>query len=69
MLMLNPSQIRQLRLALGETLKEFASRMGVKPDCVVKWEQGRRHPRYAKLLELNDLLKKLQDERGLVLAQ
>lgn len=73
MLMLNHLQIRQLRLALGETLKEFSSRMGVTPDTIVKWEGDRSHPTFSKMVKLNDLLKELpkevQEKHGLVLAQ
>jgi transcriptional regulator with XRE-family HTH domain len=70
MLMLKPSQIKQLRLSLGMTRLEFALSLGLKSEqAVYQWESGRRHPRYEHLEKLNELLTQAQKEHGLVLAQ
>lgn len=68
MLMLTPEQIKQLRKALGWTRPQMADAMGVKVQSVYEWERGMTHPRYPKLVKLNELLKKAQEEHGLVLA-
>lgn len=69
MLMLNHLQIRKLREALGETLKQFSARMGVTPDAIVKWEGGRSHPTYRKMEKLNELAEKVKEEKGIAIAQ
>jgi DNA-binding transcriptional regulator YiaG len=39
-----PKQVRRLRDALGVTQRTFARLLGVSPELVEHWEQGRRTP-------------------------
>ncbi len=38
------AQIKQLRVALGMTQHSLADQLGVRPQVVASWEQGRREP-------------------------
>lgn len=40
----SPAKIRHLRLALSASQAVFAAVLGVSPDAVQSWEQGRRPP-------------------------
>lgn len=62
MLMLTPSEIRQLRLNLGMTAQKFAATLKVHIDTVFKWERGDRHPTYQKMIELNKLANGLKKQ-------
>lgn len=67
MTMLTPAQIRQLRKAMGLTTTQFATLLGISHNTVARWEFGDRHPRWAMMVRLNDLLK-IEQAKGLVLA-
>ena len=41
---LTSKQIRQLRLRLGLTQREFALRVGVRSNTVWRWEAGQSQP-------------------------
>jgi len=58
MVMLTKDDIKELRLALGDTAAEFAARLGVSEDCIWRWERGNRHPTYKRMLQLNELREK-----------
>lgn len=55
MVMLTPTQIRELRLAMGLRAPEFAELFGVCEDTIWRWERGERHPLYKKMVKLNEL--------------
>lgn len=55
MVMLKPSDIKELREFLGLTRKEFAARVGVSDVTVWCWEAGTRHPTYRHLVRLNEI--------------
>lgn len=57
--MANPSmgsRIGQARTAQGMSLRQLATRVGVKPTTVENWERGRSEPRANKLLMLAGIL-------------
>jgi transcriptional regulator with XRE-family HTH domain len=57
--MANPSmgsRIGQARTAQGMSLRQLATRVGVKPATVENWERGRSEPRANKLLMLAGIL-------------
>ncbi len=64
MVMLNDKQIRELRMAMGLSVPEFADLLGVSAAAVYKWEKGTRHPDYAMLVELSRFWEQAA-ERGL----
>lgn len=68
LVMMNGAQIKELRLSLGLTGAEFATKLGVSEDCVWKWEKGIRHPTWKKMQRLNDLLKDAEKKGLLQLA-
>lgn len=47
--------IIELRLALGENQKQFATRLNVSQNAVSLWEKGESRPRRDKLLEIKHL--------------
>ena len=67
MVMLEPKQIRELRLALGYKAPDFAELMGVSEDTIWRWERGDRHPTYKKMVKLSELWAKAV-EKGLFRA-
>lgn len=44
--------IRELRLALGEDQKQFATRFNVSQNAVSIWERGESRPKREKLVEI-----------------
>lgn len=55
MVMLSPTDIRDLRTAMGLTVPEFAELNDVTEDTIWKWERGDRHPAYRRMVRLNEL--------------
>lgn len=49
----NPARIRVLRIACGETQKQFAERLGVSDQAVYVWEAGIRAPGRAAQMQLD----------------
>jgi len=47
-----PTEIKELRTAFGESQVSFGARVGVAPDVIRRWEQGknRPHPIHRKTL-------------------
>lgn len=50
-------RIRSLRTGLGLTQRELATRLGVYPKTVSRWEQGRRRPSEEVISRIEKLLK------------
>lgn len=53
---LTPERIKALRASLGLTQFHFAIRLGVSPQAVAHWEQGRRTPTGLYAQALDDLI-------------
>lgn len=51
------NRITQARQALGMTQTDLATKMGVSPQAVQKWESGDSTPRHARLAHLATILK------------
>lgn len=51
-LIFQPTQIRELREALGLTQQEFADRIGAAKQSVSSWETGLSEPSIASLLRI-----------------
>lgn len=64
MSMFTGDEIRQLRLALGKTMKEFGALFDVTESTVSVWESGRCHPRFDTLVELNEMATKVAKQRA-----
>lgn len=60
MLMLTHLQIRELRLGMGLSPEKFAELLGVTWSTVYMWERNETHPRYKKMLMLNEFKEKLE---------
>lgn len=55
--MFTAERIRELRLAMGMTMAGFGDLLGVAESTVSLWESGRRHPKFATQVRLNELAK------------
>jgi transcriptional regulator with XRE-family HTH domain len=55
MRMFTGPEIRELRAALGLTMKQLGARLGVAESTVSLWEASKRHPRFETLVKLNEL--------------
>lgn len=53
--MVTPEKIREIREAMGMNPTEFAVKVGVSYGAVISWEAGTRHPRWEKMIRLNEL--------------
>lgn len=53
--MFTGDDIKAIRTRLNLTPTAFAARCGVSASTICLWEQGHRHPRYAKMVLLNNL--------------
>lgn len=58
MSMFTPEKIKELRHHLEMTTTEFAFHLGVADQTVRMWECGKRHPNYARMVQLNEMAKK-----------
>ncbi|MBX6770897.1 MAG: helix-turn-helix domain-containing protein [Chloroflexi bacterium] len=56
---MTPEQIRELRQALGMSLKEFGEAVGVWGESVWRWEHGRTRPHRLVLRRLWELKRRL----------
>jgi DNA-binding transcriptional regulator YiaG len=61
LVMYTPDDIRRLRFELKMTLAEFGRLVGASESTVCNWELGKRHPKYATLVKLNDIARKHRD--------
>lgn len=61
-----PAEIKAARTRLGESQVAFAARLGVHPQTVAWWEQGKRTPTGLYLRELRTMLDAVNDlaEKG-----
>ena len=50
-------QLKSARKASGYTQASLAAALGVTKGTVAMWETDKRHPSYAKLAEISDLLR------------
>ena len=48
-------KLRQLREEQGLTQKDIATRLGVYPSAVTRWESGEKRPELPNLVKLADL--------------
>lgn len=55
MFMFSGKQIRELRLSLKLTLREFGERVGASESAVCLWESEKRYPRHRVYEKLNEL--------------
>jgi len=57
-------EIKEARLALGLTQKEFADAIGVSVCAVNRWENAHTHPSQLAINSINELLKKKGNYNG-----
>ncbi len=55
-----PSRRRQIRLAVGVTLREIAEEIGVGTLTVSQWERGISRPRFEHAIAYRKLLERLE---------
>ena len=69
-MLFKPSQIRQIREAIGMTRMQFATELGVTEGAVFRWESDdyTRHPRFDTLVKINELAEQARKKGKLVLA-
>lgn len=52
-----PKRLKKYRMDNGFTIYSLADRLGVNYSTVSYWENGVKHPRHNKIVELEDLFK------------
>jgi transcriptional regulator with XRE-family HTH domain len=57
----SPEMCRAIRVTAGSSLRSVAAALGVSPQAVTFWEQGRRRPKDSNLVAYADLLRELQE--------
>ncbi|MFZ2493655.1 MAG: helix-turn-helix transcriptional regulator [Thermoanaerobaculia bacterium] len=62
------SRLRDLRISLGLTVREFANVMGVDIDTIHRWESGTAIPTFEQSSLLRDLLRLLERDVAPTLA-
>ena len=55
---MTPEQIKEIRQALGLSIRAFADRLGVNKASIVNWEQGHHQPKGMALKALERLAKR-----------
>ncbi|MDA2396333.1 helix-turn-helix transcriptional regulator [Bacillus cereus] len=50
-----PKRLRKYRMNAGFTIYTLADRLGVNHTTVSNWENGKKHPRPDKMMELEDM--------------
>lgn len=50
-----PKKLKKFRVDAGYTIYTLADRLGVNFSTVSYWENGVKHPRHTKIIELEDL--------------
>lgn len=55
LIMLTPDDIRRLRFEMRLTMSEFGKLLGVSEATVSYWESGKKHPRYATAIKINEI--------------
>lgn len=60
--MFEPSEIKELRIKLMMSQKDFAKELGVTFESVNRYENGKSRPTYRVQRRINDLLKRIGDK-------
>ena len=55
LIMLTPDDIREIRFRTRLNMAEFGKLVGVSEATVSYWESGKKHPRYATAIRLNQI--------------
>ena len=50
-----PKRLKKYRIDKGFTIYSLADRLGVNYSTVSCWENGVKHPRHSKIMELEDI--------------